>query len=55
MRKAVLLGLVVVLALAAVAVAGCGIALAWFLYQKKTPKGEPLEAAGWLYRRRDVI
>jgi len=35
---------------ASVAVAGCGIALAWFLYRRRRPKGKPLEAAGWLYR-----
>jgi NADH-quinone oxidoreductase subunit L len=43
-------GLEFALMLLSVAVAGCGIALAWFLYQRKVPKGEPLEAAGWLYR-----
>jgi NADH-quinone oxidoreductase subunit L len=43
-------GLEFALMLLSVAVAGCGIALAWYLYQKKAPKGEPLEAAGWLYR-----
>jgi NADH-quinone oxidoreductase subunit L len=43
-------GLELALMLLSVAVAGSGIALAWLLYQKKTPKGEPLEAAGWLYR-----
>ena len=32
-----------------VAAAGCGIALAWFLYQKKTPRREPLEALGPVY------
>jgi NADH-quinone oxidoreductase subunit L len=43
-------GLEFALMLLSVAVAGCGIALAWYLYQRKAPKGEPLEAAGWLYR-----
>jgi NADH-quinone oxidoreductase subunit L len=33
-----------------IAVAGCGIAAAWALYQRGAPRGEPLEAAGWLYR-----
>jgi NADH-quinone oxidoreductase subunit L len=32
-----------------VAVAGGGIALAWYLYQKKAPRREPLEALGPLY------
>jgi NADH-quinone oxidoreductase subunit L len=37
------------LMLLSVAVAASGLALAWFLYQKKAPKREPLEALGPVY------
>jgi NADH-quinone oxidoreductase subunit L len=42
-------GLEWTLMLLSVAVAGAGIALAWRVYQKRTPKQEPLMALGALY------
>ena len=38
------------LMLLAVVVAGCGMLLAWFLYQKRAPKTEPLAALGGLHK-----
>jgi NADH-quinone oxidoreductase subunit L len=43
-------GLELGLMLLSIAVAGAGILAAWYLYQKRRPAGEPLEALGPVYR-----